>query len=269
MPAANQARIPVHVIDPGTVSPSNARNDQSNIRSLYLKYVCLARFTIRTCLCQSHRNPVDAEQIEIDAMFAFLKRVQCNIGELPEQTNLSAICRTIARRKAIDALRRCDRAKRMGSAFPVSLEEISFSLTDSRETIPAAQAESHETKHAILNALTKQQKDILQMYLDGFTTDEIADVQSCSPSTIQRRMRQVASTIGNKFPEYACHLRNNQQSTINNQQSTINKQQATSNKQQATSNKQQATSNKGQSARGNSENTEPNTCQSNDDFDKS
>ena len=232
MPAANQARIPVHVIDPGTVSPSNAWNDQSNIRSLYLKYVCLARFTIRTCLCQSHRNAVDGEQIEIDAMFAFLKRVQCNIGESPEQTNLSAICRTIARRKAIDALRRCDRAKRMGSAFSVSLEEISFNLMDSRETIPNAQAESNETEQAILDAVTKQQKDILQMYLDGFTTDEIADVQSCSPSTIQRRMRQVASTIGNRFPEYACHLRNTQHATRNKEQGTRNKEQGTRNKEQ-------------------------------------
>jgi RNA polymerase sigma factor (sigma-70 family) len=237
MPAANQARIPVHVTDPGTASPSNAWNDQSNIRSLYLKYVYLARFTIRTCLCRSHRNAVDAEQIEIDAMLAFLERVQCNGGELPEQTNLSAICRTIARRKAIDALRRCDRAKRMGSAFSVSLEEISFSLTDSRARVPEAQAESHETEQAILHALTKQQKDMLQMYVDGFSTDEIADVQSCSPSTIQRRMRQVASTIGNRFPEYACHLRNTQHATRNKEQGTRNK--------------------------------EPNTCQSNDDFEKS
>ena len=107
---------------------------------------------------------------------------------------------------AIDHMRRTERHKHED----LDMTEGNPSLTDSSPR-PDQQAESSELRGAInrlAGELSDQQRSVFVLRdLQGFTTDEIADILKCRLSTVRvhlaRARHHIRQALTDQYPEYA------------------------------------------------------------------
>ncbi|MBT8448531.1 MAG: sigma-70 family RNA polymerase sigma factor [Gammaproteobacteria bacterium] len=71
------------------------------------------------------------------------------------------------------------------------------------KTLNAAEPEQHNSQVEILNrfmnALNDTDASILMMYLDGFTSDESAEVIGISPNAVRSRIKRIKNEFENRY----------------------------------------------------------------------
>ena len=178
--------------DSGIVRLSLSR-DESAIREASAQYGLYCRRIAENIL----GNAEDAEECESEALLAMWNSIPPMIPE-----NLKAYLGKLTRQIAIDKWRSRNAAKRQGSAYALSLEELS-------EVIPAddlSDAVTADELAGILSDFLKQQPELdrklfLRRYWYGDSVEETANRFGFGISKVKMRLKRTRDALAKRLKQ--------------------------------------------------------------------
>ena len=174
-------------------------NDTDAIGELSLRYGKVS-FAIASTFTSDSEECADLSQ---EGMIGFLSAVY-SYRENENATFLTYASRCI-RNKILSALRKLNSTKRIPDSLLVSLEQISETSAhpDTPENLILSESGAKLISSLIEEHLSKQEKDVLMLYLTGISYGDIAEKLNLSPkavdSALQRARKKLREKLGNNF----------------------------------------------------------------------
>ena len=173
--------------------------DQPAAAELYQRYVDRLFLLARSRLTPKLERRVDPEDVVQSACRSFFRRVVDGRYRLIEEEQLWHLLAAITVNKARKAVRRHSAEKRAVSseestARSLALEHVS-PIALAQEPSPEEAAVLIEETERMMTGLTPKQREILQMYLQGHTSVEIAKEAGCSERTVHRAVERARTQL--------------------------------------------------------------------------
>ena len=167
--------------------------DEAAAREIFHRFVNklirLARGQFNAAL----RRKVDPEDVVQSAYKSFFLRYGAGKLEVQDWGNLWGLLTVITLRKCLDRVEyhRAERrdVQREASAQPGAAGAVAWWVAVAREPTPAEAAVLAEAVEQLLRGLDEDERPILEMSLQGYTTQEISD-QLGRPERSVRRLRE-------------------------------------------------------------------------------
>jgi len=182
---------PAHVIEAdAALARAVTAGDEAAIRELVDRYGGLV-FTVANRVL---RDPHTAEEV---TQHTFLQAWR-NADRFEPGRDFAPWLATIARRAAIDALRR-------GQRRPTSaLDEVAVSTPDPAAVLDAEQIELTWAVRAAIDGLDEDQREAVRLhYLVGMTHPEIAEHLGIPVGTVKSRLARAGRRLANRLRPYA------------------------------------------------------------------
>ncbi len=180
--------------------PATRTGDQRAAGRIYERYFHRLAHLARRYLGAAPRRVSDEEDVAIQTLHSFLRRVQR--GSFPDLNNREDLWRVlacIARRKALNERRYWACTKRQATELPLDsveggYEENERPWTDAFRS-PEAMLALKETRQRMIAVLDDSElRQIAEAKLDGYTNVEIAARVCRSVPTVERRVRLIRQT---------------------------------------------------------------------------
>jgi DNA-directed RNA polymerase specialized sigma24 family protein len=151
----------------------------------------------RRRLGQAARAAADEEDVALSAFHSFCCRAaDGRFPQLQDRQDLWRLLVTFTARKAGQLLREQGRRKRRGASHSEPCQEADGALdleqVVGREPTPAFAAQLVEDYQRLLGRLDDAQlQTVAQWKLEGYTNEEIASKLTCTPRTVERKLRLI------------------------------------------------------------------------------
>lgn len=147
----------------------------------------LSRFWLAGIIGKRYSRMIDSEQLANTTVFRLIRwanQRECSANSSPCQ--LDRVCRTIAKRVALQAIRDATRLKRRDSVAVVSLSDHSEEIHATRQLNPQLVVMEMEIFQMAFSYLSIQETNALTLRLEGWTIPEIGKEFGKSPQQIRR-----------------------------------------------------------------------------------
>jgi RNA polymerase sigma factor (sigma-70 family) len=186
------------------------RVDRLNDRQVADRYLNLSRLWVEKLVSKAFLKLVDSEQLASETVLRLILWMSKQSEESYLQIrDLDCICRTIAKRVAIQAIRDARRFNRTESILAISLEDYLGEACTKSEVDPQQIAMHHELVQKVLKGLHPSEAMILELRLSGWTNSEIGHHTGVSARQIQSKFIRIKTKLSKslKFVPQAARLR--------------------------------------------------------------
>ena len=180
------------VLNPHVVTFALPQSD----KQLSDRYLPLSRFWLERMLAKRYARLMDCEELaNVTVLKLFLWFRKQEAQSKVQLSDLDCVCRTIAKRVGLQAIRDATRSKHRQAMFVVSLDDSMFLFDENSKTDPQRIVMQNELVLVALNSLDAAEANLLELRLQGWTDCQLA----CQTGTTTRRIQSLFARIRKKL----------------------------------------------------------------------
>ncbi|MGE3803200.1 MAG: sigma-70 family RNA polymerase sigma factor [Gemmataceae bacterium] len=174
--------------------------DEQAAAELFDRYAERLVRLARSRLPANLNRRLDPEDVVQSVYRSFFAEARAGNYELQRGSDLWRLLVTITLHKLYNQVKRNTNGKRAVGREQPGLAEDDYTCFISREPTPAEAAELTDALKQIMGGLETPQRRILELRLQGYSVDEIADEVGCSQRSVLRNLQQIKGQLHQGLP---------------------------------------------------------------------